>query len=78
MKALTEEAPADEVLKPSKPTATCDFYVRNPPQLIARLNVVLNQKLFCATCALSPVRFVRNDDDTVRHLNGELCKRFHP
>lgn len=31
----------------------------------------------CEPWSSGPIRTVRSSDDTVRHLNGEKCKRFH-
>lgn len=32
---------------------------------------------FCQGCVTGLIRVIRNSDDTVRHVNGEKCKRFH-
>ena len=34
-------------------------------------------KRHCQDCATGLIRIIRNSDDTVRHVNGEKCKRFH-
>ena len=36
------------------------------------------QSRYCKDCATGLIRIIRDLDDTVRHVNGEKCKRFHP
>ena len=34
-------------------------------------------KRHCKDCTTGLLRIIRNSDDTVRHVNGEKCRRFH-
>lgn len=84
LETITETAAPATAMEPGarplEPGTQCTFTTRYPPQLLSRLNVVgvlRNEPRHCPDCQTGLIRVIRNSDDTVRHVNGEKCKRFH-